>query len=272
MPYVYLLQCPYFKDDIFKIGGSEKIENDRLKSYGKGTKILAMIVLNCDYREVENQIKVSFNSKFTLIHGKEYFQGNQDEIKLEFLKIVYNHQMTNSQKMAVDTVVVSKVDTVVESKVDTVVESKVDTVVESKVDTIKYNQKSSEQYLHYAVNECHNDIAKALYENYRDTFVCSSITNKTWYQFRNHRWEQIEYGVLRVKFSSDIANIFGKMGHEIWQKIAIEENRDHEESLKIKLKTIEKMYKNCKLAPFKNNVMNEAMKVFYDHKFNSINI
>ena len=64
MPYVYLLQCPYFKDDIFKIGGSEKIENDRLKSYGKGTKILAMIVLNCDYREVENQIKVSFNSKF----------------------------------------------------------------------------------------------------------------------------------------------------------------------------------------------------------------
>ena len=118
MPYVYLVQCSYFKEDVFKIGGSEKIENDRLKSYGKGTKILAMVVVTGDFHHVENQIKVSFNSKFTLIHGKEYFQGNEDEIKLEFLKIVYNHQMTNSQKMTV----VSKVDTVK----DTVVESKVE--------------------------------------------------------------------------------------------------------------------------------------------------
>jgi hypothetical protein len=118
MPYVYLVQCSYFKEDVFKIGGSEKIENDRLKSYGKGTKILAMVVVTGDFHHVENQIKVSFNSKFTLIHGNEYFQGNEDEIKLEFLKIVYNHQMTNSQKMTV----VSKVDTVK----DTVVESKVE--------------------------------------------------------------------------------------------------------------------------------------------------
>jgi hypothetical protein len=72
-----------------------------------------MVVVTGDFHHVENQIKVSFNSKFTLIHGKEYFQGNEDEIKLEFLKIVYNHQMTNSKKMTVDTIVV---DTVVESK------------------------------------------------------------------------------------------------------------------------------------------------------------
>ena len=43
MPYVYLLQCPYFKKDVFKIGGSEKNGNERLKSYGKGTIILSMI-------------------------------------------------------------------------------------------------------------------------------------------------------------------------------------------------------------------------------------
>ena len=132
MPYVYLIQCPYFKDDIFKIGGSEKIENNRLKSYGNGTKILAMIVVKDDYREVENQIKFSFNSKFTLVHGKEYFQGNKDEIKQEFLKIVYNHEISNTQKLTFDSKVEN--DTVVESKVEN------DTVVESKVenDTVVY--------------------------------------------------------------------------------------------------------------------------------------
>ena len=143
MPYVYLVQCSYFKDDVFKIGGSKKIENDRLKSYGKGTKILAMIVVNGDYREVENQIKVSFNSKFTLVHGREYFQGNEDEIKLEFLKIVYSYQLNKKTTVEAkvdmiinDTVVEAKVDmivndTVVEPKVDMIVN---DTVVESKVD------------------------------------------------------------------------------------------------------------------------------------------
>ena len=126
MPYVYLIQCPYFKDDIFKIGGSEKIENKRLKSYGKGTKILAMIVVKDDYREVENQLKISFNSKFTLVHGKEYFQGNKDEIKQEFLKIVYNHEITNTQKLTFESKVEN--DTVVDSKVEN------DTVVECKVE------------------------------------------------------------------------------------------------------------------------------------------
>ena len=100
MTYVYLLQCPYFKNDVFKIGGSEKNGNERLKSYGKGTTVLAMIVINGDYRELENQIKKSFNDKFTLIHGNEYFQGNKDEIKLEFLKIVYNNQINSRKKFS----------------------------------------------------------------------------------------------------------------------------------------------------------------------------
>ena len=57
------------------------------------------------------------------------------------------------------------------------------------------------------------------------------------------------------------------MGNEIWQKMANEEDKADEESLKTKLKSIQKMYGNCKSAPFKNNVMNEAMEVFYNRKF-----
>ena len=138
----------------------------------------------------------------------------------------------------------------------------------------KYKQEKSSQYLKDALNGSHNDIARALYEDYKDTFVCSSIQNKTWYYFSNHRWEQIESGVfLREKISSEIANRFAKMGQAIWQKlndIQAEGKDDIDndiDSLKSKLKLIQKMFGNCKSAPFKNNIMNEAMEVFFDYKF-----
>ena len=57
MPYVYLLHPPHFKDDVYKIGGSEHMDNCSLKSYGKGTEILAMIVINGNYLAREMGLK-----------------------------------------------------------------------------------------------------------------------------------------------------------------------------------------------------------------------
>jgi len=132
----------------------------------------------------------------------------------------------------------------------------------------KFKLERSQNHLRDSLNGSHNDIAKALYEDFGDVFVCASIPNKVWFQFRGHKWEPIECGVfLREKISSCIASRFGRMGQEIWQKMANEEDKADEESLKSKLKTIQKMYGNCKSAPFKNNVMNEAMEVFYNRKF-----
>ena len=132
----------------------------------------------------------------------------------------------------------------------------------------KYKNDRSQSHLKDSLNGSHNDIAKALYEDYGDVFVCASIANKMWYQFRGHKWEEIEAGVfLREKISAEIATRFGRMGADIWQKMANEEDKADEESSKNKLKAIQKMYGNCKSAPFKNNVMNEAMEVFYNRKF-----
>ena len=132
----------------------------------------------------------------------------------------------------------------------------------------KFKQERSTQYLKDSLNGSHNDIAKALYEDFGDVFVCASIANKMWYQFVGHKWEELETGsFLREKISSCIAARFGKMGNDIWTKLANEGDKADEESLKTKLKSIQKMFGNCKSAPFKNNVMNEAMEVFYNKKF-----
>ena len=38
--------------------------------------------------------------------------------------------------------------------------------------------------LHEAIHGSHNDVAKILYEMYNNEFVCASITEKSWYQYR----------------------------------------------------------------------------------------
>ena len=90
---IYLIQQTHYQKDIYKIIVSEQLEHVLLKSYGKVTEILGMIVIKDNFRELEKQIKNSFNNKFRLFHGKENYQGNRDEIKLEFLKIVYNYEL-----------------------------------------------------------------------------------------------------------------------------------------------------------------------------------
>ena len=90
---IYLIQQTHYQKDIYKIIVSEQLEHVLLKSYGKVTEVLGMIVIKDNFRELEKQIKNSFNNKFRLFHGKENYQGNRDEIKLEFLKIVYNYEL-----------------------------------------------------------------------------------------------------------------------------------------------------------------------------------
>ena len=114
----------------------------------------------------------------------------------------------------------------------------------------------------------HNDIAKALYEQYGDRIVCSSIMYKEWWVFRSHIWHRMDDGVeLRTKISEEIVKHYEEMGKEMFQKLA--SCQEHEKALyNEKLSRAQKLINNLKSAPFKNNVMKEAMEVFYNPNFN----
>ena len=114
----------------------------------------------------------------------------------------------------------------------------------------------------------HNDIAKALYEQYGDKMVCSSITYKEWWVFEHHIWKKMDDGIaLRSKISDEIVKHYEKMGQEMFQKLA--SCQEHEKALyNEKLTRAQKLINNLKSAPFKNNVMKEAMEVFYNSHFN----
>ena len=112
------------------------------------------------------------------------------------------------------------------------------------------------------------DKAQVLHKMFSDKYVCSSITNKTWHTFKNHRWETDKGMTLRLAISKDMYNLYSKKRIDTeaeWQHY--EPNDERVEHLKKKHKAISEIMVNLKKTNDKNNVMREAMELFYDKDF-----
>ena len=117
-------------------------------------------------------------------------------------------------------------------------------------------------------NGSHNDIAKAMFEFWGTEFVCASVSNKVWYQFKNHIWEEIEEGIyLRQKISDEIFSLLIKDYDELNSNDKLDQDKAQAMQNDFKKKQLRKLACNLKSSTFKNNVMKEAMEVFYDPRF-----
>jgi phage/plasmid-associated DNA primase len=128
----------------------------------------------------------------------------------------------------------------------------------------EFKKENSDKLIQDSLAGSHNDIAKILYAEYGNEFVCASISGRVWYQFVSHRWELIEGGVyLREKISSVIVNMFKEGAKKMYDT----ENTKDDEQLMSKVKQVTKIIQNLKNASFKDNIMKEACEVFYDKRF-----
>ena len=132
----------------------------------------------------------------------------------------------------------------------------------------QYKRQKAEEHVKESLNGSHNDIAKMLYCEYGNEFVCASIDTAKWFQFMGNHWEEIEGGVfLRKHISEEVVDLFVKMSHELLgQKINCQDKAEAS-MYETRLKSAQKMIQNLKSAPFKNNIMREAVEVFYDKRF-----
>jgi P4 family phage/plasmid primase-like protien len=132
----------------------------------------------------------------------------------------------------------------------------------------EFKREQSEHYVKESLNGSHNDIAKVLFSEYGNEFVCASIAGKTWFQFKDHKWEEIEEGVfLREKISEDIVTKYSDIGSELFTKLASVQDKGEDAMFNARLKQVQKIISNLKSSPYKNNIMKEAMEVFYDRRF-----
>jgi len=132
----------------------------------------------------------------------------------------------------------------------------------------KLRDANVKKYIQQSLSGSHNDIARALYELYGTEFVCASLKHKLWFQFRNHRWQEIEEGIyLQKKMSGAILEKYTSLSKEYFDKLSNASDAGEQAMYKERVKQLMKLVGNLKSAPFKRNVMKECMEVFYDGSF-----
>jgi P4 family phage/plasmid primase-like protien len=140
--------------------------------------------------------------------------------------------------------------------------------IDSPEEYKKFKNERSKEHIVASLAGSHNDIAKALFEEYGDVFVCSSFANRTWYQFVNHIWQNIEEGVyLREKISGAIIGRYIEAIKGLYDALKECEDKAKEEMISDRIKQIHKMIANLKNCNYKNAVMRECAEVFYNEQF-----
>jgi P4 family phage/plasmid primase-like protien len=112
------------------------------------------------------------------------------------------------------------------------------------------------------------DYAMVLFHMFKDKYVCSSITNKKWFVFCKHRWEKDEGQRLRLAISKDLFQLYSdKQNQYLADAQNYEPNDENHEKIQRKIKKIAEICIKLKKTNDKNNIMREAMEIFFDKDF-----
>ena len=163
-----------------------------------------------------------------------------------------------------------------------------------------YN-KTVDYYIYYSFrNNTECDLANTLFQMFKSQYVCASIGNNTWYEFKNNRWEVSDRGsALRLKISTQMYkkyeeklfsyqssalatqnNIMVKDDknedndelkmNNMSNQVVGEFKDNHNDSHKDFIKKRNEMSATCKLlkkTTTKNNIMKECQELFWDKDF-----
>jgi hypothetical protein len=112
------------------------------------------------------------------------------------------------------------------------------------------------------------DYAMVLYHMFKDKYVCSSTINKTWYVFNKHRWEKDEGQRLRMAISKNLFELYSdKQTQYLADSHLYEPTSEEHEKIQRKIKKIAEICIKFKKTNDKNNIVREAMEIFYDKDF-----
>ena len=144
----------------------------------------------------------------------------------------------------------------------------------AKQDAFEEYEKVQENTLDFYIEETMEtqtefDIAQVLYHKYKDKYVCVSYEKKgIWYVFKNHRWEPDRGLSLRLAISKDVHNLYSIRRTNLENEyLHYDQGDDRADFIKKKLKSLSDIMLKLKRTNDKNNIMREAMELFYDKEF-----
>jgi P4 family phage/plasmid primase-like protien len=110
-------------------------------------------------------------------------------------------------------------------------------------------------------------LAKSIHAKYSDRYICSSIKNNIWWEFRNHKWIRIDEGyTLKMHLSEDFANEYNKEISEISIMITKTTGINREELIR-RRSSLESIVEKLMNNTFKKTLMDECKALFYDDLF-----
>lgn len=137
---------------------------------------------------------------------------------------------------------------------------------------IKYNEimnENKKKIMLDALSATHSDVAKVVYHFFKHEFVCTSLKNSTWFQFKNHRWRKNDDAISLKKYISDfVVDAFIELQSEInTEAVNTDSSNSWKEILIEKSNKISKLITQLKKQSFKKALVSECGELFYIEKF-----
>jgi hypothetical protein len=143
----------------------------------------------------------------------------------------------------------------------------------AKQDAFNEYEKVRENTVSHFINESLSsptefDFGIVLYHMFKDKYVCSSITNKTWYEFKKHRWIPDLGQSLRMAISVEMYIEYSKKIKMLVEEMQLcELESENYNSINKRIQNITLLSQKLKRTTDKNNIMREAAEIFYDKMF-----
>ena len=139
-----------------------------------------------------------------------------------------------------------------------------DSFIDIKRNDIQY-------YIDKSMTMTNWDIARVLYEMFKFQFVCASSKSKTWFEYKNHSWNDIDDVIaLRQKISTDLCEEYCTLMSKYNDYASTDDASvtvDDKEGYLKKCETLANITLKLKTTNFKDNVIRECRELFHDSKF-----
>lgn len=119
-------------------------------------------------------------------------------------------------------------------------------------------------FLNCDINEIHDFkyFSKIIFHYYKYNYICTSIKNNEWYEFKNNQWERIEQAYsLRNKISEEFYNKLIQIYSDIFS-IEIENGFNQNDKFIKKADQVFQLILEFKKSSFKNKIMDQCKILF----------
>lgn len=116
----------------------------------------------------------------------------------------------------------------------------------------------------------HDDVAKVVYENYKNEFVCADIKANIWYYFNGTKWKKCIQGYkLQLLLPKEIKLIYSRSENRFreMQNKRVQNGEEESEDIKKWEDTARKIYNKLKDVPFQKNIMEACKGKFFIEDF-----